>query len=139
MKRVKLIAAAAAAALSLGVAGAANAALVFVGSWQVDSGPSWDGSPPNGPLAYTGQEAAATIFGGSAGDYSISTNGSSVGSINFMAWYSVIGYGGNQSNGGSLLAQDFSLKYLGQFYGPTDNYTFDTPEAATSAYVKDNA
>ncbi len=30
-------------------------------------------------------------------------------------------------------------KYLGQFYGPTSGYPFGTPEAATSAYVADNA
>lgn len=117
----------------------AQAATVFAGSWTVDQGPSWSGSPPNGPLAYTGQEAAALLFGGLASDYVISTVDNLVANINNMAWYSVIGYNGNQGDGGSLLAQDYSSKYLGQFYGPTTGYPLASPTAAASAYVSDNA
>lgn len=117
----------------------ANAATIFVGSWTVDQGPSWFGSPPNGPLAYTGQEAAALLFGGTASDYAISTVDNLVANINNMSWYSVIGYGGNQGNGGSLLAENYSSKYLGQFYGPTSGYASQDPNAAASAYVADNA
>jgi len=73
----------------------ANAALVYVGSWDVSSGPSWSGSPPNGPLAYTGQEAAALLFGGNASDYQISTIDNLVANINNKAWYDTIGYGGS--------------------------------------------
>lgn len=69
---------------------------VYVGSWNVPNGeaPRWTDDPPNGPLAYTGQEAAALLFGGSAGDYAISTAGSDVALIDNQAWYDVIGVGG---------------------------------------------
>ena len=117
----------------------ADAATQYVGSWTVDQGPSWNGSPPNGPLAYTAQEAAAFLFGGNASDYAISTVSSDVNTINNMAWYSVIGYNGNQGNGGSLLAQNYSSKYLGQYYGPTSGYPRGDAGAAASAYVSDNA
>ena len=42
--------------LSLGLAGAANASWVFVGSWDVDDGPEW--FPEIQPIL-TGREAAA--------------------------------------------------------------------------------
>jgi|SRR5579871_6269475 len=127
------------AAAMLTAAMPASAAIVFAGQWQVDSGPSWLGSPPNGPLAYTGQEAAAHLFGGSPSQYEISTVDNNPADINHMAWYSVIGYGGNQGNGGSLLADDYVSKYLGQFYGPTSGYPFGDPNAPASAFVRDNA
>jgi hypothetical protein len=108
----------------------------FVGSWSVfnDDAPEWFGSPPNGPLAYTGQEAAALLFGGSASDYVISTVDSSVANINFMANYDVIGIGWQ------VFAQDHNVKYLGQYYGPTSGFS-DVPvaERAASAFVRDNA
>ncbi len=128
----KLLAGAAMAAVTF-AAGASNAALVFVGAWQVDDGPSWLGSPPDGPLAYTGQEAAALLFGGAAGDYSVSTVSNQVADIDFQAWYSIIGFGS------LALAQDYDNKYLGQFYGPTSGYSFGDPGAPASAYVEDNA
>ncbi len=128
-----------ASAGALAFAVPANAAASFVGSWEVDQGPDWGAEPPNGPLAYTGQEAAALLFGGNASDYAISTVGSDPNQINNMAWYSVIGYGGNQNNGGSLLADNYNSKYLGQYYGPTGGYPLDDPNAAASAYVSDNA
>lgn len=123
-----------------GTMSAANATTyVYVGNWQVDSGPYWADFSPNGPLAYTGQEAAALLFGGSASHYVISTVDNDPAHINFNAWYSVIGYGGNQDNGGSILADNYSSKYLGLYYGPTDGYPSDDPKAAASAYVRDNA
>jgi hypothetical protein len=118
------------------VPAAANAAAVFVGSWDVYNGPSWSNSPPNGPLAYTGQEAAALLFGGSASDYAISTVDNTVANINNKAWYDVIGVGGN------IFAENYSNKYLGQFYGPTSGYNCCggayTNINAASAYVQDN-
>ncbi|WP_293452821.1 PEPxxWA-CTERM sorting domain-containing protein [Phenylobacterium sp.] len=129
----QLLAAASMAAAVLG-GGTAHAALVFVGSWQVDEGPSWSSSPPDGPLAYTGQEAAALLFGGSAGDYVISTQGVDPNAVDFNAWYSVIGYAD-----GVLFAQDYSSKYLGLYYGPTSGYPDQDIGAAASAYVSDNA
>lgn len=111
----------------------------YAGSWQVDQGPHWSSSPPNGPLAYTGREAAALLFGGTASHYVISTVDNDPAHINFSAWYSVIGYGGNQNNGGSILADDYFSKYLGLYYGPTSGYPANDPKAAASAYVDDNA
>lgn len=108
----------------------ANAALVLVGSWQVDQGPSWLGQP----LAYTGQEAAALLFGGTAGSYTISTES---GSANGLAWYSVIG------GGAFTFAGDYSNKYDGAYYGPIYSYSCCGPDHqftnAASAYVSDNA
>jgi autotransporter-associated beta strand protein len=109
------------------------AAGAFVGQWQVDQGPTWNTSPPNGPLAYTGQEAAALLFGGNPGDYVISTVSNDPAQIDFMAWYSVIGFGS------VAFAQDYSSKYLGQFYGPTVGYPSGDVNAPASAYVNDNA
>lgn len=112
------------------------AAFTFAGSWNVNDGPSWQSSPPNGPLAYTAQEAAALLFGGNASDYAISTLGSDSNLIDHMAWYDVIGVGEN------LFAEDYSNKYLGLYYGPTNGYnccggSFALVNAA-SAFVSDN-
>lgn len=63
---------------------AANAGPVYVGSWEVDQGPSYFTVPP----AYTGQEAAALLFGGSPSDYVISTVDDNPADINDMAWVS---------------------------------------------------
>lgn len=108
--------------------------LNFAGQWQVDDGPDWFSAPPDGPLAYTGQEAAALLFGGNAADYQISTAGTDPALVNNQAWYSIIGVAG-----GTALAQDYSSKYLGSFYGPTSGFIFDDPTNAASAYVDDNA
>jgi len=132
MKNFKLMMLGLLAIVTLGVS-SANATPVFVGSWQVDQGPTWYGSPPDGPLAYTGQEAAALLFGGSASDYVISTIDDLVANIDNQAWYSIIGYGS------SSFAQDYSSKYNGLYYGPTSGYPYGDITAAASAYVWDNA
>jgi hypothetical protein len=64
---------------------AADAALVFVGSWRVDQGPAWSDQS----RAYTGQEAAALLFGGVASDYSISTIDRNPANIDNLAWVTV--------------------------------------------------
>jgi hypothetical protein len=87
MRRL-ILAAVSAAALAAGAADAAT--YVFVGSWQVDEGPSWTVVPP----AYTGQEAAALLFGGVASDYAISTVDTNPANIDFQSWVSVWGAGG---------------------------------------------
>lgn len=127
---------AAAMAVLFGFAGfssQANAAPIYVGSWQVDQGPTWYGTPPNGPLAYTGQEAAALLFGGNAADYVISTIDSNPLNIDYNSWYSIIGYGA------AAFAQNYSDKYLGLYYGPTSGYPFGDSTAPASSYVWDNA
>lgn len=62
---------------------AANAGLIFVDSWHVGDGPVWSAAAQT---AYSGQEAAAFLFGGNPGDYSISTISNQVADINNMAW-----------------------------------------------------
>ena len=112
----------------------ANAGLVFVGSWNVynDAAPHWTDNSPNGPLAYTGQEAAALLFGGIASNYSISTIDNLVANINNLAWYDVIGFGGRELSG------DYSNKYLGMFYGPNNDYSPGNENNSASAFIRDN-
>ena len=102
--------------------------LTYIGNWNVYDGPFW----ATQPFAYTGQEAAALLFGGDAVDYAISTRGDDENQVNFLAWYDVIGIGKN------LFAQDYSNKYLDQFYGPTSGFTQDLLSNAASTYVRDN-
>jgi hypothetical protein len=143
MKLKSMVAALGLAALGgLASAGAASATYYeYVGDWQVDQGPLYSENAPSGPTAYTGQEAAALLFGGTSGDYLVSTikMDYTVGStyatadINGQAWYSVLGYGAAQH------AQDYDNKYNGQYYGPTIGFPQGNPDAVASAYVNDNA
>jgi len=75
-----ILALATAAVLSTGASAA-----TFVGSWRVDSGPSWTVVPP----AYTGVATAALLFGGPASKYRISTVDSNPLNIDDQAWVSV--------------------------------------------------
>lgn len=125
-------------ALFAGVSLANAATYTFVGSWSVynDAAPEWNDSAyasTNGPLAYTAQEAAALLFGGSASDYVISTVDNNPLNVNFQAWYDVIGYGG------AVFAQDYSNKYDGLYYGPVDSFTVGNINSAASAFIRDNA
>src|SRR5690349_4256158 len=72
--------AAGAVATILFSAGAANAALTFIGSWRLNDGPA-------DPAAASAQQIAAQLFGGDPGDYFISTAGESAGLVNHLAWY----------------------------------------------------
>src|SRR6185312_10964444 len=133
--RVKALLAAAVAAATLATAGAASATIMFVGSWEVDDGPDYW---PNAPQAYTGQQAAALLFGGNASDYQIYTVDHLVADIDHMAWYSVYAYGGDNGSGGAKFAQDYSDKGPGGLY--TDNGAgFGSRNQSASAYVNDNA
>jgi hypothetical protein len=113
-------------------AGSADASYVYVGSWNVDDGPSWVTSPP----AYTGQEAAALLFGGSPSDYVTSSVDSNPADIDFNAWYTVIGVGGNQ-----LFAEDYSNKLPGGLYwdGSFNYGGCQANNCPASAYTADNA
>ncbi|WP_404424806.1 PEP-CTERM sorting domain-containing protein [Nibricoccus sp. IMCC34717] len=114
----------------------ANAAYYYVGSWSLNDpkGPAFGDNAPNGPLAYTGLEAAAFLFGGSASDYAISTVGEDASLIDYMAWYNVLGY----DFSGVKFAQDYSNKYLGLYYGPTENFATGVTTNYASALVDDN-
>jgi hypothetical protein len=69
---------------------AANATPVFVGQWHVGDGPKWSAAVQT---AYSGQEAAAFLYGGSASDYFISTISDQVADINYMTWMDRYGFG----------------------------------------------
>ena len=110
---------------TLGVSNA-NAAISFVGSWEVDQGPSWTVIPP----AYSGQEAAAFLFGGIPSEYLISTVDNDPAHINDSAWVSTWGSApscGGAFPCGTVVAQDFVVSTLGLYESPGD----------TSAYVHD--
>jgi hypothetical protein len=116
----KLGVAVAVAAFMVATASTAWADFIFVGSWQVDQGPPW----PTAPLAYTGQEAAALLFGGNAADYAISTIDNNPNDINFANWVSTLYVGGGQ-----IVAENFVQSTGGHYQSYGD----------TSAYVDDNA
>jgi autotransporter-associated beta strand protein len=91
---------------------------VYIGSWTVSDGPAWATNPPT----YTGQEAAALLFGGSAGDYRTSTSAST---ITDTAWYNR--YGGDPNY------IESAANYRVDTGGPGYNAQQDT-----SAYVSDH-
>ena len=94
--------------------GPAVALPTYVGSWIVGDGPVWTSNPP----VYSGQEAAALLFGGTPGEYVISTVSDDPTTINYMSWadtytvdvsevgesYSLSDCGGTYDCGGSGLA-----------------------------------
>ncbi len=93
------------AALAAGIALAAtpaSAAWVFVGSWYVGEGPVWTSNP----AVYTGQEAAALLFGGVASSYAVSTIDANPANINFSSF--VDGWGDTQYLT-TAVAQNFSV------------------------------
>lgn len=118
-------AALAAVAILFCMAPRATAQLQFIGQWQVDSGPDWPTNPP----VYSGQEAAALLFGGPASKYSISTLGTNPNLVDHQAWYSIWGV-----DGGTKAAESLHLDLGAPGY--------DDPggtNSAWSAYVKDHA
>lgn len=134
--------AAGAAATMLFAAGAADAALVFVGSWGVN-----DGDAGSGPLS--GQQAAALLFGGNAGDYLISTAGDAVSDINGQAWYLLVGFDDTVLNDAqdatdffgldiTAYGHDATLTGAGRFVNyafKDDGVTGGVPEPATWALM----
>jgi hypothetical protein len=114
---------AAVAVASLSLSGQASAA-TFVGSWTVDQGPSWW----DVPTAYTGQEAAAFLFGGVASDYLISTIDNLEANIDNLAWVSTWGgVCGGTFPCGTKVAENFEISTGGLY----------ASEGDTSAYVLD--
>jgi hypothetical protein len=132
MKLIKPILAAA----LLSATALASATPVFAGAWDLYSGPYWlDEQPP----LYTGQQAAAALFGGSASDYVISTVSANAADIDYQAWYDQYGfapavfaqdYGSDEGDAGvydswsdaSAMVQDHS--YTGSGAYPYVNYAF---------------
>jgi hypothetical protein len=96
----------------------------YVNSWQVDQGPFWTSVPQ----AYTGQEAAAYLFGGLPSDYAISTVDSNPLNIDFQAWVSTWGGAcGGAYPCGTIVAENYKVS-TGGLYSTTGD---------TSAYVMD--
>ncbi len=135
-----LVAAMALATVGLGAATTASAVTYkYVGDWNVGSGPSWT----TDPQSYTGQEAAALLFGGSPSQYAISTNGPDPTQINFQANYSVFSccsatfaenyvYENTDPNGNNFTVP--------QYFNGDFDYTFTGPDSSpASAYVADNS
>lgn len=108
------------AGLSLSAFSTADITYVYVGSWSVTEGPAFDSAP----VTYTGQEAAALLFGGAPTDYAISTAGIDPTDIDFSAWTDV--FGKATPDAGNIKPQDFKVGNV-----------YDSP-GATSAYVSDN-
>jgi hypothetical protein len=125
----------AAAAMTV-AAGAADAATyTYVGSWSLGSdGTVWT----DNPAVFSGQEAAAFLFGGTADDYVISTVSSLVSDINFSAWLD--GWADSYTYAGSLApaAQDFSLDSTGLGYNGCSIAATECYQSAYSALVLDH-
>lgn len=98
----------------------------YVGSFQVNDGPSWTTNPP----VYSGVEAAALIFGGSPSDYAISTNSNTIdpSTITHTAWVSIWGIPNCHE-----VAENYSLDLGAPGYNDPGG-----DNTATSAYVNDN-
>lgn len=95
---------------------------VYVGSWTVDQGPRWTTVPP----AYSGQEAAALLFGGSPGQYVTSTVDSNPANIDFNAWISTWG-GGSYCGGfpcGGIVPDNYVVSTGGLYQNPGDTSTY---------------
>ncbi len=121
MKRA-LLAACAIGGLVIG-ANQAHAGLVFVGSWIVGNGPTWTTNPP----VYSGQSAAALLFGGTPGEYTISTVNDDPADANDMAWADSWG------ETITAVAQGYSYSACG------GTYNCGSSGSATSAYVHDHS
>jgi len=91
---------------------------VYVGSWDVENGPAWG----TVPTAYTGQAAAAFLFGGTASDYVVSTVSNDPTQVNFENWVDV--WAGNAE----IVAENYVVSASGLYKNQGD----------TSAYVHDH-
>ena len=113
---------------------AASVTYTYVGSWDVSTGPWW----ADNPQVYTGQQAAALLFGGNAADYAISTVSSNVGDINVSTWLD--GWGDENTYGTNFTpgAQDFSLDLSGLGYDGCGLANVDCQYSSYSAYVSDH-
>lgn len=98
----------------------------YLGFFDGLDGPSWSTNPP----CYTGQEAAALLFGSNPDDYVISTNPNTTdpNTITFTAWL-----GGYAVPGWTEFPQDYKVDVPPTGYANPGGYA-----SAYSAYVWDN-
>jgi hypothetical protein len=103
-----------------------GATYTYVGYFNGLSGPDWQTNPP----CYTGQEAAALLFGGVPSDYAISTNPNTTdpNTITFTAWMVTI-----YVPGWAEYPQNYKVDLPPPGYRDPAVYA-----GATSAYVWDN-
>jgi len=117
--------------------GAASAATVYtyVGSWSLGSnGQVWTSNP----AVYTGQQAAAFLFGGNAADYAISTKGIDAALIDFSAWLDGWGDPTTYAGDGTPAAQNFSLDSTGLGYNGCAIANTNCGGSAYSALILDH-
>lgn len=104
----------------------------LVGSWSVDQGPNW----PSQPVAPTGQETAAFLFGGLPGKYQISTLGPSISTIDNLAWASTWGGAcGGTYPCGTKIAQNFKISTAGLYSSLGDQSTYVRDWAVGSQFT----
>lgn len=107
----------------------------YVGSWNLgESGAVWYSNP----IVYTGQEAAAALFGGTASDYVISTAGIDSALINFSTWLDGWADPFTYATSGTPAAQDFSLDSTGLGYNGCSIAATSCYQSAYSALVLDH-
>ena len=114
----------------------------YVGSWNVAYG-DYDNDPLGlvwtlNPQVYTGQEAAAFLFGGDASDYVISTVSDNVADINFKTWLDGWADGYTYAGSGIPADQDFSYDSTGLGYNGCELAGTDCVYSAYSALIIDH-
>ena len=112
----------------------ASAAPIFVGSWQVDSGPPWPSVPP----AYSGDAAATLLFGAApvGMEYAISTIDANPLNVNFSAWVST--WGGACAGTfpcGTVVDDDFAISSAGLYANVGDTSAYVTDWAVGAQYT----
>jgi len=102
---------------------AATLGFTYVGSFNGSDGENWNSNPP----CYSGQEAAALLFGGTPEEYAISVNPNTTdpGTITFTAWCCSWG------EGWGIYPQDFMID------AGDPGYNVPIGGPAVSAYVGD--
>ncbi|MEO8352081.1 MAG: hypothetical protein ABI680_10135 [Chthoniobacteraceae bacterium] len=117
----------------------------YMGSWNVGAGQYWR----TNPTVFTGQDAAAFLFGGSPSNYVISTVSDRVDDINFRTWLDGFGDSTTYGPGSAGAPQDFKVDsgepgYSMPFGGPSYsafvrdhfyNYYTGAPKAGAVNYA----
>lgn len=119
-----------AVALALAGGTAAQASTyTYVGSWLLGTGKNWTTNPP----VYSGQEAAAALFGGTASEYVTSTVDASPADINFSTWLDGWADPYTYAESGMPASDTYSLDTGGGGYDSNPGY-----QSAYSALVQDH-
>ncbi len=95
------------------------------GTTSSNPAPAWG----NNPAVFSGLDAAAFVFGGSASNYAVSTDSTS---INHQAWYD--GWG---DHGGQQFAENYKLDLSGLGYNGCAQTGINCGSSAYSAFIQD--